>query len=99
MRDLFRNLLFNPVESCPPSIRRPQRAVAAWFDNATVNGAVPSGSCYTTVLTVQQIILILNSLVDAKQPVNVRVSRWMQQPEDAGYLSGGTKNISCSSNV
>ena len=76
VRDLFRNLLFNPVESCPPSIRRPQRAVAAWFDNATVNGAVPSGSCYTTVLTVQQIILTLNSLVDAKQPVNVRVSRW-----------------------
>ena len=72
--------------------------MAAWFDNATVDGADPSGSCYTTVLTVQQIILTLNSLVDAKQPVNVRVSRWMQQPEDAGCLSGGTKNISCSSN-
>ena len=66
----------NPVESCPPFVRRPQRAVAAWFDNATVDGADPSGSCYTTVLTVQQIILTLNSLVDAKQPVNVRVSRW-----------------------
>ena len=47
VRDLFRNLLFNPVESCPPSIRRPQRAVAAWFDNATVDGAIISESCYT----------------------------------------------------
>ena len=37
----------NPVESCPPFVRRPQRAVAAWFDNATVDGAIISESCYT----------------------------------------------------
>ena len=50
VRDLFRNLLFNPVESCPPSIRRPHNmhGVAAWFDNAAVDGAAVSESCYTT---------------------------------------------------
>ena len=41
VRDLFRNLLFNPVESCPPSIRRLRNITT------TVDGAV-SESYYTT---------------------------------------------------
>ena len=63
--------------------------MAAWFDNATVDGAIQS------LAALQRVIWALNSLERAKLPVNLRVSGGWQRPVDAGCLNNETKNISC----